>query len=875
MKMNLHRIAIRMVIALRLTLFGTLAYCYIGILVSCQSDDRQQPAAVAVQFTTSVSSSLSSGEGRGEASTRAYNDTWEVGDEVGMYMLATSGNLGTSIPGLTDGNHHYSTDNEVDAKLVGLTAGADPLYFPIDGSNVRFTGYGPYRSEITNSIYPVNVSGGTPQVLKDLDLIYHKGATVYNKTSSEVPLAFSHKLSKVTISVTLAKDADDIDLTDQPGLSISGMPATANFSLSSGALSNIGGNDAVITPAFNKASNADQAIWEAILVPHTSNHAHAEGRVLSFSFGGNEYTYTLGSSREFLTGTAYVYSFMISADDIKLSESIVTDWSGGLVAWGDYLLTSTNTVFGINKLGANKKTGVDLQVNFRTTATGFTPTIVTSESESFDGEKVDWIKSTCTTGSITDGWRDHTLTFTVDRNPYNSARTGYILFKLNDLTIATTIAQDTGEGLHLTKRDSNPTYSYPAGTGSFRFGTNSAEAPVIKYSTTGNWEDATDACDWFTVTKTTKSTYTNGSNTDNSYAMNYAYEDCGRYGTQRKIYIHARVEDDAITEKKYLVTQNPIQITPQKATKVADGMSNCYVVGGNTTVVFPVTRAYSNTSTSTLQVGNTYSGGFFLDPVWNENGVVNISNCKVEYLGADAVVTIQTNGSLGNAVIALKRNDNKDIVWSYHIWRGDYGTSSGYMDRALGANQATFTERDDAVKAAGLYYQWGRKDPFPKPQKIGYNSVTVSDLIGKKVYTTSSLTPLQSIQNPNYFTTGSWRGSDDGYSWNDKNTSLKTIYDPCPHGYRVASTGLSTGHFTQHESGVAMHWTQSFILVRTGTSTLTAAISDWGGELNRGGVWTRGSAGSVAEAFVEREGENLYLKYLNANSGLQVRCVPE
>lgn len=68
----------------------------------------------------------------------------------------------------------------------------------------------------------------------------------------------------------------------------------------------------------------------------------------------------------------------------------------------------------------------------------------------------------------------------------------------------------------------------------------------------------------------------------------------------------------------------------------------------------------------------------------------------------------------GNAVIAAK-DASGIILWSWHIWLTEqpedqvYNNNAGtMMDRNLGATSATPGD----VGALGLFYQWGRKDPF-------------------------------------------------------------------------------------------------------------------------------------------------------------------
>ena len=154
----------------------------------------------------------------------------------------------------------------------------------------------------------------------------------------------------------------------------------------------------------------------------------------------------------------------------------------------------------------------------------------------------------------------------------------------------------------------------------------------------------------------------------------------------------------------------------------------------------------------------------------------------------------------GNAVIKLMDKDGK-IRWSYHFWMTSIGTavpeiSLGgvtFLDRNIGAiaNAAPAAGENDA---AGTYYQWGRKDPFPSPVdlKTSVNG-QISDVYpsGTVIFKTAQdgVTLEAATQNPATYYWGNanknaqdWSDvSNDGY-WS---TASKTDYDPCPYGYVV------------------------------------------------------------------------------------------
>ena len=142
------------------------------------------------------------------------------------------------------------------------------------------------------------------------------------------------------------------------------------------------------------------------------------------------------------------------------------------------------------------------------------------------------------------------------------------------------------------------------------------------------------------------------------------------------------------------------------------------------------------------------------------------SSSTLEYVGysKNGYIVFKTGAAKeGNAVVAAKSGTT--TLWSWHIWTTEAfdrngikvqtyetrpRTISGYadiskrtykmMDRNLGSASGTATKvAEDAIKTYGVYFQFGRKDPFPAAgvmQRMDYaNIVPVYDangnLIGK------------------------------------------------------------------------------------------------------------------------------------------------
>jgi hypothetical protein len=123
------------------------------------------------------------------------------------------------------------------------------------------------------------------------------------------------------------------------------------------------------------------------------------------------------------------------------------------------------------------------------------------------------------------------------------------------------------------------------------------------------------------------------------------------------------------------------------------------------------------------------------------------------------------------------------------------------MDRDLGATSDVVGN----LNALGLLYQWGRKDPFAGASATANGTTTLKTLYagasGSTVYSsenilapTASANNLEtSVRNPGVFY---FSRSVQNYDWycgsditqNDAlwDTTTKTVYDPCPSGWKVA-----------------------------------------------------------------------------------------
>lgn len=246
-------------------------------------------------------------------------------------------------------------------------------------------------------------------------------------------------------------------------------------------------------------------------------------------------------------------------------------------------------------------------------------------------------------------------------------------------------------------------------------------------------------------------------------------------------------------------------------------------------------------------------GGASAELLWQDTyGFIS----SVSYDSAAKTITYTASSNVGNACIALK-DANGTILWSWHIWgTGDrevkddvYTNQAGatftVMDRNLGQLTMLYSTdfhtegeamyiRENAIlssaEADGIdpiyctMYQWGRKDPIPSAG-VRYDKDNVSTDISSSYpvlnynnFSSSDEATIEySIQNPDYLidtykhtSSQLWEKDGNPYLWGGgASTTLvssmaedaagsgwengKTIYDPCPVGYRVANPYTWTG----------------------------------------------------------------------------------
>ena len=289
----------------------------------------------------------------------------------------------------------------------------------------------------------------------------------------------------------------------------------------------------------------------------------------------------------------------------------------------------------------------------------------------------------------------------------------------------------------------------------------------------------------------------------------------------------------------------------------ASETANCYIVTKAGTYKFKAVKGNDQSQTLAGAKAEILWESFCTDEMPAKGSIVSGVCSKDGYVGFTTPATY----TKGNALVALKDADG-NIIWSWHIWltdqpaehvyRNDAGTM---MDRNLGATEAGAR----TTKTLGLLYQWGRKDPFMgccEADVSRLSAFTGEENLVSCTETTGNI--AYAIAHPQTFIQGnknqvSGAGNVD-WLYDDKSNNklkdetrwqrTKTVYDPCPAGWRVpdggddgiwAKAGFNTSEINNTANGM-------YFTLADGSKTWypTAGFREYSGE-------NKNKAGSYGE----------------------------
>lgn len=278
---------------LALVAAATMASCNGKVSPEAQDDK------VAVQFGSSITAS------------RAVNDKWTAGDQIGIFMVEENEVLSKDAIREDADNIAYKTDG---SGAFSPAAEEETIYFPMDG-DVDFYAYYPYTPEVNDYRIALDLTDQSNQ--EALDLMFAK-VSGCNKSNPKVELQFSHLLSNLILEVQPGTGLTQADLAELT-VKVKDANTKATFNLVDGTIS---GEE---TPkGFTMKTVEAGKRYEAILFPTES-----ESREIEFDLNNDHdgpFTWTMKSALK--GGSQYHHLVTLSRTAAEVSGSI-KPWDNG------------------------------------------------------------------------------------------------------------------------------------------------------------------------------------------------------------------------------------------------------------------------------------------------------------------------------------------------------------------------------------------------------------------------------------------------------------------------------------------------------------------------------------------------------------------
>lgn len=244
------------------------------------------------------------------------------------------------------------------------------------------------------------------------------------------------------------------------------------------------------------------------------------------------------------------------------------------------------------------------------------------------------------------------------------------------------------------------------------------------------------------------------------------------------------------------------------------GTANCYTFSGEALRSFDATVQGNGRATKNIVPRKIVAGAKAV-VLWHTDTSSPVK--QVCYRDGRIYFVTVAGGTGANAVIGLL-DAGGAVLWSWNIWRTadpdanaqTYPDGRTFMDRNLGSTGARTSNGEAVVSGYGLYYQWGRKDPFIYPNRYCEARPCIDAFYAEgfgpqQTSFSSATTPDWAAAHPTTFINGSelwhdWLSRPNKNLWGNPATtvydtggkSVKTIYDPCPPGWKVPDEGAWT-----------------------------------------------------------------------------------
>lgn len=279
----------------------------LGVALAGCNNDENMPAAdnrVALQVNSGIQ-------------TRAFDNQWEAGDEIGIFMLNNKqstvadgyDNIPYRVESAGTGGKAFSPASEV-------------IYFPTNGDKRDFIAYYPYSNEkIKDGVYSIDLAKQNPQ--NAIDFMVAEKVADKSRTDANVSFQFTHKLAKIVMDIEAGDGLTSDDLKNMK-ITLTGQPTKGTF--------NVLTDNEVTVATDNKTgiellANTDGTAAEGIVFPG-ENYNGMSFVFTTKSMGSYEWLLNNSQAQKFEAGKKYVYTITVHRTRLNVTSSI-TDWQPG------------------------------------------------------------------------------------------------------------------------------------------------------------------------------------------------------------------------------------------------------------------------------------------------------------------------------------------------------------------------------------------------------------------------------------------------------------------------------------------------------------------------------------------------------------------
>lgn len=242
--------------------------------------------------------------------TRAFDDQWNAGDQIGIYTLKA----GTTDIDAADNLAYRNTLTEGSAANANFVPAGNAAKLPDDGSKVDVVAYYPYSASAAAGVVELDVQKQDNQAAVDLLGAKAEGVSA---DAPQAVLNFKHKLTKIFIRTTAE---DGSSLSDLKAY-IKGMYTKVSYSAFADELSMVSGD----TKKYVEMRSADGYYVEAIVLPNIAGN-DATTRNIEFEHNGKVYKAAISADVKFESGKKYVYNATFTATGVKIEGAGITNW---------------------------------------------------------------------------------------------------------------------------------------------------------------------------------------------------------------------------------------------------------------------------------------------------------------------------------------------------------------------------------------------------------------------------------------------------------------------------------------------------------------------------------------------------------------------